>query len=101
MPGGIGRTQVGDHRFATDRALAEALTGHHPEVERFRETLRERALAVARRLTTGAVFVNAVTASDARLPFGGTRQSGHGRELAAAGMLEFCNVRTFWATPER
>ena len=58
---------------------------------------RERALAVARRLTTGAVFVNAVTASDARLPFGGTRQSGHGRELAAAGMLEFCNVRTFWA----
>jgi succinate-semialdehyde dehydrogenase/glutarate-semialdehyde dehydrogenase len=62
---------------------------------------RERALAVARRLTTGAVFVNAVTASDARLPFGGTRQSGHGRELAAAGMLEFCNVRTFWATPER
>lgn len=57
----------------------------------------ERALAVAGRVTTGAVFINAMTASDARLPFGGTRQSGYGRELAGAGLRAFCNTRTYWA----
>ncbi len=58
---------------------------------------KERAVRMSRRITTGAVFVNAATASDARLPFGGTKKSGYGRELAAAGVREFCNVRTYWA----
>ncbi len=57
----------------------------------------ERALGIARHVTTGAVFVNAMTASDARLPFGGTKQSGHGRELSSAGIREFTNTRTYWA----
>ncbi|WP_066161080.1 aldehyde dehydrogenase family protein [Hydrogenophaga pseudoflava] len=57
---------------------------------------KERAVGVAKRLTTGAVFVNAMTASDARVPFGGTKKSGYGRELAAAGVREFCNTRTYW-----
>lgn len=57
----------------------------------------ERAVALAGRVTTGAVFVNAITASDARVPFGGTKKSGHGRELASSGLHEFCNTRTYWA----
>lgn len=56
----------------------------------------ERAVAVARRVTSGAAFVNAVVASDPRVPFGGTKRSGYGRELADAGVLEFTNQRTYW-----
>ncbi|QTD95325.1 aldehyde dehydrogenase family protein [Burkholderia anthina] len=57
----------------------------------------ERALTVARGVTSGAAFINAITASDARVPFGGTKKSGYGRELAAAGIREFTNTRTYWS----
>jgi succinate-semialdehyde dehydrogenase/glutarate-semialdehyde dehydrogenase len=60
----------------------------------------ERGVAVARRIRSGAAFVNAVVASDVRMPFGGTRASGYGRELAAAGIREFVNVRTWWVLDE-
>ncbi len=59
----------------------------------------DRAVRLARSITSGAVFVNAVVASDPRLPFGGTKRSGHGRELAAAGIREFTTIRTYWITP--
>jgi succinate-semialdehyde dehydrogenase/glutarate-semialdehyde dehydrogenase len=60
----------------------------------------QRGVAVARRIRSGAAFVNALVASDARMPFGGTRASGYGRELAAAGIREFVNVRTWWVLDE-
>jgi succinate-semialdehyde dehydrogenase / glutarate-semialdehyde dehydrogenase len=55
-----------------------------------------RGEAVARRLQAGATFVNAIVRSDVRLPFGGTKNSGFGRELAEHGIHEFMNIKTVY-----
>ncbi|MGK2863160.1 MAG: aldehyde dehydrogenase family protein, partial [Chitinophagaceae bacterium] len=53
-----------------------------------------KAMEMADRVSDGAYFVNELVKSDPRLPFGGTKHSGYGRELAKEGMREFVNIKT-------
>src|ERR1700742_978043 len=56
----------------------------------------EKARKVARDLYTGGVFIHGVTAADARVPVGGVKNSGYGRELSHFGAHAFVNAQTVW-----
>jgi succinate-semialdehyde dehydrogenase len=56
-----------------------------------------RARRISRRLETGGVFINSFPASNARIPVGGVKKSGYGRELSHFGLREFTNAQAVWA----
>ncbi|MGN6645102.1 MAG: NAD-dependent succinate-semialdehyde dehydrogenase [Cytophaga sp.] len=61
----------------------------------------EHGISLSKKIESGAVFINDITRSDARVPFGGIKKSGYGRELSSLGLLEFVNIKTCWINETR
>jgi succinate-semialdehyde dehydrogenase/glutarate-semialdehyde dehydrogenase len=61
----------------------------------------QRGLQIGRDIEAGSVFINGQTHSDVRLPFGGTKRSGYGRDLGSYGIREFAIAKTVWRPASR
>ncbi len=81
---------------SADEALAVANTSDFGLGGNIWTRDEERGVALARRMDSGGVFINGMTHSDPRIPFGGVKDSGYGRELSSFGIREFVNVKTIW-----
>lgn len=62
----------------------------------FSQDTNKAATEIAPLIESGAVFINGPVKSDPRLPFGGVKKSGYGRELSSYGIKEFVNIKTVW-----
>lgn len=82
---------------STDEALELANTTQYGLAASVWTSNMELGIELGRRIESGALFVNTIVASDPRLPFGGVKLSGYGRELSEEGMREFTNARTIVA----
>ncbi len=80
----------------TDEAIELANNSHFGLAASVWTNDLEKAKYVAAQLEVGGVFVNSMTKSDPRLPFGGIKNSGYGRELSTFGIKEFMNIKTNW-----
>ncbi|MFG6277562.1 NAD-dependent succinate-semialdehyde dehydrogenase [Microbacterium sp. 5K110] len=85
----------------TDHAIALANDTEYGLGAALWTTDLQAARELTRLIDAGAVFVNGVVASDPRLPFGGIKASGYGRELGVLGLREFVNAKTVWIGPAR
>ena len=85
------RQQTGAGMMDCKNALVEA----NGDFEAAVDVLRKKGQKIAKTsLNSGMCFVNDFVQSDPRLPFGGIKESGYGRELSSYGLIEFANIKT-------
>ncbi len=85
------------HQFFTDEEVVTLANGSQFGLGANLWTKNAKRIEMlTRELEAGSVFVNDYVRSDPRLPFGGVKGSGHGRELGVLGMREFVNIKTVW-----